>query len=47
MIASFMPSPKSSTWIAIVPSSSAPASYSIHTSIAAEPASMLFWTSSR
>ena len=47
MIASFIPSPKSSTWIEIVPSSSAPASYSIHTSIAAEPASMLFWISSR
>ena len=47
MIASFMPSPLSSTCTAIVPSSSASGRNSSHTSTEAEPASMLFWTSSR
>ena len=47
IISSFIPSPKSSTWIAIVPSVPSPGSNSVHTETVELPASMLFWTSSR
>ena len=42
MIASSMPSPKSSTWIAIVPWWPSPGSYSVQTSTTEVPASIAF-----